>query len=158
MILEDWAGYVPSPGSRYRVHYVPDNHGAEPDLSIIGRTLDARPGVALKSVAAEGSRGVVADLVIYLGDAPLLSALGTYVSDGAEFWSVAGVERTDDGVPSGAGVTLGRLLDAALDPFQDATSAARTAVTETAQAVRRVGIPTGLIIGAAIVGFFLARR
>lgn len=159
MILDGWSGHVPAPGERFVVHYVADGHDVPPDLAAFTRSLDRRPGVAVKEVTAEGSTGIAVNLIVFPdGDLTLLQILGTFHNDGSDnFWRVEVVERVDSGRLSGVEVILGRVTDAILDPVQDVTSAAEVTARETVSDVRKFGVPSLAIIGVAVVAFLLAR-
>lgn len=160
MELPNWIEYIPPPGTQYRIEYAPEGgHTTPPDLSVFKRVLDRRQGIDVRGVVHNASDNrIMADVRIYVGDMPLLSVLGTFVSDNANFWRIVKVTRTDDKVPSGVGITVGRVLDRVFDPIEDVGSAAYQAGLETVQTVRKVGVPTAAIVGAVILGFFVARR
>lgn len=156
MILEGWAQYVPSPGSRYRIRYVPDGHNAEPDIPPMKRALDARPAVAVHEMSAQGSI-VTAEVSVYIGDMPLLTVFGTNLSDGDRFWRVDTVERVDEG-GSRLTATTGRITDAILDPIEDFGSALRETTRDTVSSVRKVGFPSVVVLVVAAIAFFVARE
>lgn len=160
MRLTGWAEYVPPAGSRYRVHYFADGHTNKPDLASMSRALDHRQGVRLLSmIAVGGGYNADAEVSILTSDMPLLSVLGTFLSDGGGyFWKIREVERIDDGVPSGAGLVVEKMRDIVDDPVQDVAVAATVAVRETATAVKKVGFPSLLLIGGAFAGFYFASK
>jgi hypothetical protein len=158
MRLDTWVDYMPPPGSRYRLHYVPDRPGTIPDVAIFKRALDARPSVAVGAVTTnKADNSITAEVAIYVGDAPLITVLGRSISDGAEFWNMEFVERTDDGVPSGVGVVVGSIIDRLFDPLQTATTAAAEAARGTVATVKRVGLPATGLLAVAVVAFLVAR-
>ena len=165
MRLEGWAEYLPPPGSRYTVVYRAENalRSGEPDLNAFERSLDRRSGVNVRSVAYTPSSrtnpgGLIsADIEIFLGDTPMVTAIGNYHSDGEDFWMVHTVDRNDGNVPK-TPIGVRQVLDAALDPIQDIFSAGKQAVVETTHTVAKVGVPSFGIVAAAVIAFLVFYR